>query len=186
MQDCGDKIDKSTFVLMNILGLPFIPICILNFAAGGGVDINGLLSTCIPFILGMILGYLDLDIKEFSKYGVKFLLPFMGFCLGAGIDLKIAAHFWYHGILLYLAYMVLNWPILLWVDRKILRQRGHSSTAICCVAGLSLTVPALMEGVSSNNAINTAISVAQLSFVVFISVVITPVLVHIVTKAKTE
>lgn len=185
MQDCGDKIDKSTFILMNIVGLPFIPVCILSFASGGGLDINSLLATCTPFILGMLIGYLDSEIKEFTKDGVKFLLPFLGFCLGGGIDLKTVVHSWYHGMFLYLAYMLLNWPILLWVDRKILKQRGHSSTAICCVAGLSLTVPALMEGVSGAYAANTAMAVAQLSFVVFISAIITPVLVNMINKTET-
>lgn len=185
MQDCGDEIDKSTFILMNIVGLPFIPVCILNFASGGGVDINGLLATCIPFMLGMLLGYLDLDIKEFTKDGAKFMLPFLGFCLGGGIDLRVVVHSWYHGIFLYLAYMLLNWPVLFLVDRKILKQRGHSSTAICCVAGLALTVPSLMEGVSGQYAMSNAAAVAQLSFVVFISAVITPILVNIINKTET-
>lgn len=182
MQDCGDKIDKSAFVLMNIVSLPFIPICILNFASGGGINLNSILATCIPFMLGMLLGYLDSDIKELTKDGIRLLMPFMGFCLGSGIDLLTVLHSWYQGIILYLVYMLINWPILLFIDRKILKQRGHSSTAICCVAGLSLSVPALMKTASKGYAVYTGRAVAQLSFVVVISAVVTTALVNRISK----
>lgn len=181
MQDCGDSIDKSTFILMNIVGLPFIPVCILNFASGGGFNISALLATCIPFFLGMLLGYLDADIKEFSKDGVKFLIPFMGFCLGSSVNIFTLVTSWSHGILLYLVYMLVNWPILFLVDRKLLKQNGHSSTAICCVAGLSLTVPPLISGSSPV----TSIAVAQLSFVVIIGAITTPIFVQKLARNKT-
>lgn len=63
MNDCGDNIDKVNYVLLNVIGLPFIPICILGFANGNGIDYKSIVATILPLIIGMILGGLDVKIR---------------------------------------------------------------------------------------------------------------------------
>ncbi len=184
MNSCGDSIDQANFSLLNIIGLPFVPVCILGFAGGNGFDYKSIAATLIPFLVGMLLGCLDKNIRTFAENGNRTMLPFLGFCLGSSINLKLALTSWWQGIILFIVYMAVNWPLLLLIDKKLLKQRGHSSTAICCVAGLALTVPSLICDVDSSYKAYVSSSIAQLSFVVIISAIVTPFLINRITATK--
>lgn len=184
MNSCGDDIDQANFSLLNIIGLPFVPVCILGFAGGNGFDYKSIVATLVPFLIGMLLGCLDKNIRTFAESGNRTMLPFLGFCLGSNINLKLALNSWWQGIILFIVYMAVNWPLLLLIDKKLLKQRGHSSTAICCVAGLALTVPSLICDVDNTYKAYVGSSIAQLSFVVVISAIVTPILINRVKSTK--
>lgn len=184
MNDYGDEIDRVNYVLLNVIGLPFIPVCILGFANGNGLDYKSIIATMVPLLLGMFLGCLDPKIREFSKDGVKVLIPFMGFCLGVNINLGLAIHSIGKGMLLFLVYMVFNFIPLYLIDTKLLKQRGHSSAAISCVAGLAMTVPGLMAESDKSYLQYVNEATAQLAFVVVISAIVTPWLVRKVVMKK--
>lgn len=184
MNDYGDEIDRVNYVLLNVIGLPFIPVCILGFANGNGLDYKSIIATIVPLLLGMLLGCLDPKIREFSKDGVKVLIPFMGFCLGVNINLGLAIHSIGKGMLLFLVYMVFNFIPLYLIDTKLLKQRGHSSAAISCVAGLAMTVPSLMAESDKSYLQYVNEATAQLAFVVVISAIVTPWLVRKVVMKK--
>jgi len=134
----------------------------------------------------MLLGCLDPKIREFSKDGVKLLIPFMGFCLGVNINLQLAFQSICKGILLFLVYIIINFIPLYLVDRKVLKQRGHSAAAISCVAGLAMTVPSLMAESDSSYLQYVNESTAQLAFVVVLSAIVTPWLVRKVAMNKSS
>lgn len=188
MNDCGDKIDKVNYVILNVIGLPFIPICILGFANGNGIDYKSIVATVLPLLIGMILGGLDVKIREFSKDGVNVLIPFMGFCLGANINLQLAVQSIGKGILLFLVYIIFNLIPLYLVDTKVLKQRGHSAAAMSCVAGLAMTVPSLMSEIDTSYLQYVNEANAQLAFAVVLSAILTPWLVRkiVVNKSSKE
>ena len=186
MNDYGDEIDKVNYVLLNVIGLPFIPVCILGFANGKGLDYKSIIATIVPLLIGMLLGCLDPKIREFSKDGVKLLIPFMGFCLGVNINLQLAFQSIGKGILLFLVYIIINFIPLYLVDTKVLKQRGHSAAAISCVAGLAMTVPSLMAESDSSYLQYVNESTAQLAFVVVLSAIVTPWLVRKVAMNKSS
>lgn len=187
MNDYGDEIDKVNYVLLNVIGLPFIPVCILGFANGNGFDYKSVIATIVPLLIGMLLGCLDPKIRDFSEAGVKVLIPFMGFCLGSNINLGLAIHSIGKGMLLFLVYMLFNFIPLYLIDTKALKQRGHSSAAISCVAGLAMTVPSLMAESDESYLQYVNEATAQLAFVVVISAIVTPWLVRkIVNKKETN
>ncbi len=181
MNQLGDRADKANFAILNIVGLPFVPVCILGFARGFSIDYMSILSTCAPFFIGMALGALDEEIHVFTKNGTALMLPFMGFCLGSGVNLVSALESWWLGLLLYVVYMLLQIPPLLFIDRKLLKQRGHAAVAICCIAGLSLTVPSIMAGSDAAYSPFVETATAQLSFVVVVSAFATPLLMKMLT-----
>lgn len=184
MNDYGDEIDRVNYVLLNVIGLPFIPVCILGFANGNGLDYKSIIATLVPLIVGMLLGCLDPKIRGFSKDGVAVLIPFMGFCLGANINLGLAIYSIGKGMLLFVVYMVCNFIPLYLIDTKVLKQRGHSSAAISCVAGLAMTVPSLMAESDKSYLQYVNEATAQLAFVVVISAIVTPWLVRKVVMKK--
>lgn len=176
MNSCGDRVDKANFAILSIVGLPFVPVCVLGFAKSFSIDYISILATCIPFFVGMLLSIIDESIREFAKSGTAVMLPFLGFCLGSSIDLTMALHSWWLGLLLYAVYMAVQLPVLFLIDRKLLKQRGHAAVAICCVAGLALTVPAIMAGADPDYERFREAAMAQLSFTVVISAFVTPML----------
>ncbi|MDF2921600.1 MAG: kdgT1 [Paenibacillaceae bacterium] len=176
MNSCGDRVDKANFAILSVVGLPFVPVCVLGFAQNFSIDYVSILATCIPFFVGMLLSIIDGNIREFAKSGTAVMLPFLGFCLGSSIDLTAALGSWWLGLLLYAVYMVVQLPVLFLIDRKLLKQRGHAAVAICCVAGLALTVPSIMAGADPDYERFREAAMAQLSFTVVISAFVTPLL----------
>lgn len=184
MESLGDEIDKAGFAMLNLVGLPFVPICILGFAGGRGVDVMSIVATLLPFGFGMLLGTLDPDIRDFTKNGTAVLLPFLGVCLGSSIDLRLAFSACGSGLALFVLVSLLNTVPLLAVDKLVLHQRGHCAAAICCVAGLSITVPSLMAQTDASYLPYVKSAAAQVAFVVILSAVVTPVLVRTLAGQK--
>lgn len=186
MESLGDEIDKSGFALLNLVGLPFVPICILGFASGNGVDGMAIMATLLPFGLGMLLGMIDSDIRDFTRSGTPVLLPFLGFCLGSSIDLWLAFTAFGSGLMLFVLISVLNIIPLLAVDRIVLHQRGYCAAAICCVAGLSISVPSLMAQTDAFYLPYVESATAQVAFTVILSAVVTPILARLLAEHKNK
>lgn len=184
MEHYGDEVDIANFALLNIIGLPFIPICILGFAGGYGINYTSIIATCIPFFVGIILGCVDSNIREFTKSGTNIMLPFLGFCLGASINLKLAFSSCGLGLILFIIFLIVNNVPMLIVDKYVLKQKGHSSTAICCVAGLSIAVPKLVAEVDPKYLPYVDSASAQIAFTVILCAIIIPVWVKKLAKSK--
>lgn len=176
MENLGDEIDKAGFAFLNLVGLPFVPICILGFAGNNGIDYMSIIATLIPFILGMVLALVDTDIRSFTKSGSTLLLPFLGFCLGSSIDLNMTLSKWSQGLILFVVVLLINIVPLLIVDKKILHQKGYCAAAICCVAGLAITVPGLMAEADASYLPYVETAQAQIAFAVIVSAIVTPIL----------
>lgn len=182
MEGRGDELDKAAYALVNIMVLPFIPICILGFSNGYGIDWMAILATCVPLLVGMILGCLDPSIRQFTAPGTAIMLPFLGFCLGSNVDLILAARSGLSGCLLYVIYMAVNAVPLILLERAGFRRPGFVAAAICCVGGLSMSVPALMAELDASYLPYVDTATAQLAMAVALSAVITPILVKIFSK----
>ena len=176
MHDRGDEIDRAGYAWYGIVGMPYLPICILGLSAGYGVDVRAILSTVLLYFLGMILGEADHDLREFSKSGISVLLPFLGISMGSNINLKIAGSALLPGILLFIISSVLNLVPLVLADRLILRQKGYCGTALSAVAGLSITVPFLIAEMDPVWQPYVERASAQLACAVVISAFATPYL----------
>jgi len=60
----GDEVDASAFGLLNLIVVPAVPITILSATGGQGIDINTIIATLFPFLLGILLGNLDENFKK--------------------------------------------------------------------------------------------------------------------------
>ena len=62
----GDKADKASFGIMLICSMPLLPLLFLGFygeAGFGEAQVMQIISLIIPFILGMVLGNMDMGIS---------------------------------------------------------------------------------------------------------------------------
>ena len=183
IQPYGDDSDKGTFPIMLIFSMPLVPFIFLSCMGSGNSDITTsilqIISLLIPFLLGVLLGNLDHKIRNVFKGGNAIILPFLGFQFGSTIDLVNA--FQGEVILAALLLTVIYWAVTMilpyLVDRFILKRPGYASVASCSLAGVALSIPAMVatytfNGVSGSEAAKNATAI--LAFVLFITNILAP------------
>jgi 2-keto-3-deoxygluconate permease len=169
VQHFGDEIDMSAFGLLNIISIPALPILLLSTGSGGAFDYMSIIAALVPFVLGMILGNLDPMIAGLMAPGTPICLIFMGFCFGANINLLRALRAGPSGILLSLLFLVINIPIMLAVDKAILRRPGYAGVAFSSIAGISAAMPFIVAQVIPQYAPYAQTAAAQLAMAVVIT-----------------
>lgn len=143
----GDNIDKAAFGLINIVAVPALPILIMTAHSGSGINWMSIVATLAPFVVGMIVGNLDSKIAAILSPGTPIMLIFMGFCFGSAINIFTAAKAGLSGILAGVIYIVVTIPVVLFVDRKLLRRPGYAGVAYSSVAGISVSVPSIIGSI---------------------------------------
>lgn len=91
----------------------------------------------------MILGNIDKDLSDFLAPAGTILLPFVGFCLGAGMNLTNIAKGGAQGILLGLVTCLIGGAFIVLCDRFISRRPGYAGWAVATTAGNAVAVPPL-------------------------------------------
>ena len=176
MNHYGDQIDAAAFGPLNLLVAPAVPATLILLCVGQSCDMSALIATFVPFLAGIIIGNLDDQMSLLFKNANNIILPFMGICLGAGINLTAAVNAGLPGLVLTVLFYLLNFFPLVLFDRKVLHQRGHSGAALCCASGLSLVVPTLLATTNPLFAPYAESALAQQALVVVITAFLTPFL----------
>lgn len=126
----GTAEDRAAYSLLALNDGPFLTMVALTIFGFMGF-VEGLFSATafvavlLPIILGMVLGNLDGDMREFLSRGSGMLIPFFAFALGMNIDLSAIIEGGLAGILIgvltvlltgtagFLAFRALKWnPIV--------------------------------------------------------------------------
>lgn len=109
----GKEDDKAAYSLLALNDGPFLTMVALSiFGAMGFVDgmfsIVSFISVLLPIAIGMILGNLDNEMREFLAKGSDMLIPFFAFALGMGIDFGAIIKGGLSGVLLGVATVLLT------------------------------------------------------------------------------
>lgn len=129
----------------------------------------------------MLLGNLDKDIRSFLAPGTTILLPFLGFCFGALIDLRDVISAGLSGLLLTVVVVVINAPII-FVDRKILRRPGYGGSGMVPTAGAAIAVPSLYAASHADFLPYTSAAAAQIAMAVVLTSVAIPFWAHVMSE----
>lgn len=141
----GDKADKASFGIMLICSMPLLPLLFLGFygeAGFGEAQVMQIISLIIPFILGMVLGNTDMDIRKVFAGGNAIILPFLGFEFGSTINLIDAAKMLPQGLLMSIIYFIIVITPSYIFERTVLHRPGYASVASGSLAGVALVSPA--------------------------------------------
>ena len=114
--------------LLSINDGPFLTLVALGASGMANVPFIALIAVLGPIIFGMILGNLDKKMTEFLAPGVTMLIPFVGICLGAGINISAIVTGGASGILLGLITICISGPFVVFCDRMINRRPGYAGT----------------------------------------------------------
>lgn len=175
-EDYGTHDDVSAFGFVGLACVPAYPMFIYSMSQATEIDWMPILSTFIPVVLGIIVGNIDKKFAKLFAPGVPILMPFMGWAFGSTINLIDALAAGGHGIILTIIFYLVNVPILFFVQRVILKEDGITAFTMSSIAGMSVSVPAIM--MVSNPALEPIVGVAtaQIAFGTVISSILTPIL----------
>lgn len=138
----GDKADKASFGIMLICSMPLLFLGFHGEAGFGEAQVMQIISLIIPFILGMVLGNMDMDIRKVFAGGNAIILPFLGFEFGSTINLIDAAKMLPQGLLMSIIYFIIVITPSYIFERTVLHRPGYASVASGSLAGVALVSPA--------------------------------------------
>lgn len=176
MGQFGRSRDVAAYSIMSIESGPFLTMVTLGVAGLSAFPWPALVGAILPLAVGMVLGNLDRELREFLGRAVPVMIPFFAFALGAGINL---ASVWKAGLLgvgLGVSVVLVTGTALVIADR-LTGGNGTAGLAAASTAGNAAAVPAIVA--SANPAYKPA--AASGTILVATSVVVTAILVPLVT-----
>jgi 2-keto-3-deoxygluconate permease len=176
MAQYGRPRDAGAYSIMSLESGPFLTMVTLGIAGLSAFPWQTLVGSLLPLAVGMILGNLDRNMREFLARAIPVLIPFFAFALGASLDLfKV----WQAGLLglgLGAAVVILTGFSLFFVDR-ITGGSGVAGVAAASTAGNAAAVPAIVA--AANPAYAAAAGPATILLAA--SVIVTAIFVPLAT-----
>ena len=176
MGQYGHPRDVVSYSVMSLESGPFLTMLTLGVAGLSAFPWPTLVGGILPLLVGMAIGNLDRDMREFLSRAIPVLIPFFAFALGANLDL---GKVWLAGLLglaLGVGVVVIT-GIPLFFAARLTGGNGVAGVAAASTAGNAVAVPAIIA--SANPAYADA--AAKATILVAASVVVTAILVPLVT-----
>ena len=172
MGQYGRPRDVGAYTIMCLESGPFLTMVTLGVAGLAAFPWQALVGSILPLVVGMILGNLDKEMREFLGKASGVMIPFFAFALGAS---KV----WHAGLLglaMGVGVVIVTGIPLFFADR-LTGGTGVAGVAAASTAGNAAAVPAIVA--AANPAYAAAAGPATM--LVAACVVITTVLVPFLT-----
>jgi 2-keto-3-deoxygluconate permease len=176
MGQYGRPRDVGAYTIMSLESGPFLTMITLGVAGLSAFPWQTLVGAILPLLVGMIIGNLDREMRDFLSRAVPVMIPFFAFALGAGLDLSKV---WQAGLLglgMGVAVVVVTGIPLFFADR-LTGGNGVAGVAAASTAGNAAAVPAIVA--AANPAYIDAAKPATI--LVAACVVVTAILTPVIT-----
>ena len=178
MGQYGQTRDVGAYSVMSLESGPFLTMVTLGVAGLAAFPWPTLVGGILPLLVGMLLGNLDREMREYLSRAIPVLIPFFAFAFALGANLDLAK-VWQAGLLglgLGLTVVVVTGIPLFFADR-LTGGNGVAGVAAASTAGNAVAAPAIVA--SANAAYADA--AAQATILVAACVVVTAIVVPLVT-----
>ncbi len=182
MGEYGDPEDTAAMSIMNIHDGPFLALLTLGASGMANIPFMSLLAAIVPLILGCILGNLDEDLRKFFAAGSGLVVPFVGFCLGAGINFGSIIAAGPSGLVLTCMVFFIGGGVAFLCDKFITRRPGYAGLAIASAAGNTMATPAAVALIDPSWEPYVASATAQIGAAVVITAIVVPFVVDWAAK----
>lgn len=172
--DYGDEYDIASAAIMAIISVPIFTFIILSFLGVAKITPNSIIDFIIPLLAGVVLGNIDKNFCEFLAGTQKYIMPFLGFAIGAGIDLMAILTGGLAGLVLSFLTVGAAFVISLPADIFINKRPGWAAISTYTAAGNSVIVPALVANLDPSWQAYESLASAQLGTVVILTSLLVP------------
>ncbi|EXX84682.1 2-keto-3-deoxygluconate permease [Paenibacillus darwinianus] len=182
----GKEDDKAAYSLLALNDGPFLTMIALSiFGAMGFVEgffsFTSFISVLLPIIIGMVLGNLDGDMRQFLAKGSDMLIPFFAFALGMGINFQAIITGGLSGILLGVATVILTGGAGYLVF-KMLGWNPIVGAAEGSTAGNAVATPAAIAGASAAFASVSELATVQVAASTVTTAILLPIFIAFLVK----
>ncbi len=181
-EEFGDETDTGALPIIILNDGPFITLVALGAAGLADVPLLALLAVVLPLALGLVLGNLDNDIRDFLAPAQRMLIPFFAFPLGAGINFSDLLEAGPPGVLLGIMTVGLTGlgcmiALRLFRERNVIAGAAEASTA-----GNAVATPAAVALVDQTYSAVAPIATVQVASSTVTTAFLTPLLVVMVYR----
>lgn len=178
----GDETDVGAVSILSLNDGPFFTLVALGTAGLASVPMMSLVAVLVPIALGMLLGNLDEDLRQFLAQGEKLLIPFFAFALGAGLSFGTIIQAGIPGVLLGLMTVLLTGfggmlALRLSGERNVIAGAAEGT-----VAGNAVATPAAIALADPTYQALVPIASAQIAAAVITTALLAPLLVIMVDR----
>ncbi|KHT64586.1 2-keto-3-deoxygluconate permease [Photobacterium gaetbulicola] len=181
----GNKKDVGAISVISLNDGPFFTMIALGAAGMASIPFMSLVAVLIPIVIGMILGNLDEDMKQFLTKGGPLLIPFFAFALGAGIDLSVLLQTGLAGVVLGVVVTFVGGFFNVYAD-KFAGGTGVAGAAASSTAGNAVATPAAIALADPSMAAAAQTAAPLIAASVITTVMLTPVLTSYVVKKNKQ
>ena len=175
MGQYGRPRDVGAYTVMSLESGPFLTMVTLGVAGLSAFPWQTLVGSILPLLVGMLLGNLDRDMRDFFGRAIPVMIPFFAFALGAGLDFS---KIWQAGLLgvgLGVAVVVVTGIPLFFADR-LTGGTGVAGVAAASTAGNAAAVPTIVAAANPAYAEAAGPATALVAATVVVTAILVPVL----------
>ncbi|MBP2637443.1 MAG: kdgT [Firmicutes bacterium] len=174
MGQFGKKEDVGAYSVMSLESGPFFTMVTLGIAGLAAFPWQTFVGAILPLIVGMLLGSLDRDMRDYLGRAVPVMIPFFAFALGCGLNLTNIVNGGMLGILMGVAVVIISGTILLLVD-KLTGGNGVAGLAAASTAGNAAAVPAAIAAIDNTYAVVAPTATVLVATCVIVTAVLVPI-----------
>src|SRR3569623_3298408 len=175
MNQYGRAEDAAAYSVMSLESGPFLTMVTLGVAGLSAFPWQALVGANLPLAVGMVLGNLDRELREFFGKALPALIPFFAFALGASLNLKLVWKAGLSGLALGLAVLILSAFFLALADR-LTGGKGTAGIAASTAAGTAAADPALVAAANPKYAAAAASATVLVACSVIVTALAAPLL----------
>lgn len=177
----GDETDVAAVGVVSLTDGPFFTVIALCSVGMLALPLTSLIGLILPMIVGMILGNLDDDMREFLTKGCMMLIPFFAFGLGFALSFHTLVQAGAAGILLGVLTTLVGGIFTILAD-KATGGSGVAGAAIATTAGNAIATPPAVALANPALGPLAAVATPQVAASIITATVLTPILTMFVKK----
>lgn len=170
----GKKEDVGAYSIMSMESGPFFTMVTLGVAGLAMFPWQAFVGAILPLLLGMLLGNLDREMRDFLKQAVPVMIPFFAFALGNTLNLQTVWKSGLLGILMGVGVVAVTGTVLIIAD-KITGGNGIAGIAAASTAGNAAAVPAAIASIDKTYAPMAPSATMLVATCVIVTAILVPI-----------